>query len=126
MEGEAPQEGPPVEEPHGKSNLETREMPAPEIEEEQAKTGAGKDGDLDIEEGEVSLESEYEGASDTLVTPKKAGRGRKSKKEERDKETYKYILNGLQPTIRHLISVRQTRKHSKALQGANASPPSKS
>lgn len=75
--GEAPQEGPPVEEPHGKSNLETREMPAPEIEEEQAKTGAGKDGDLDIEEGEVSLESEYEGASDTLVTPKKAGRGRK-------------------------------------------------
>jgi hypothetical protein len=116
----------PAEEPHGKSNLETREIPAPEIEEEKAKTGAGKDVDPDIEEGEVSSESEYEGASDTLVTPKKAGRGRKSKKEERDKETYKDVLNGSQPTIRQLISVRQTRKHSKALQGAHASPPGKS
>jgi len=85
--GEAPQEGQPTEEPHGKSNQETIEIPAPEIEEEKANTGAGKDVDPNIEEGEVSLESEYEGASDTLVSPKKAGRGRKSKKEERDKET---------------------------------------
>jgi hypothetical protein len=124
--GEAPQEAPPAKETHGKSIPDIRELPVPEIEEEKAKTGKGKDAGPDIEEGEVSSESEYEGASDTLITPKKTGRGRKSKKEERDKETYKDILNGSQPTIRQLINVRQTRKHSKALQGAHTSPPGKS
>ena len=44
--------------------------------------------DPDIEEAEESSESEYEGASDTLVTPKKAGRGRKKKKK---KEIKKHI-----------------------------------
>ena len=65
-----------------------------------------KDTRLDIEEGEVSSDSDYEGASDALATQKKTGRGRKSKKEERDKETYKDVLKGFQPTIRQLINVR--------------------
>jgi hypothetical protein len=124
--GEAPQEVPIAEEPHGKSTPETREMSVPEREEEQGKTAAGKDIGPDVEEGEVSSDSDYEGTSDTIVTPKKIGRGRKSKKEEREKETYKDVLSGSQPTIRQLINVRQTRKHSRVPQGAHTSPPGKS
>jgi hypothetical protein len=78
-----------------------------------------------VEEGEVSSDSDNEGASDTIITPIKTGRGRKSKKEEREKETYKDVLSGLQPTIRQLINVRQTRKHSRAPQGAHISLPTK-
>jgi hypothetical protein len=81
---------------------------------------------MDMEEGEVSSDNDYEGASDTISTPKKIGRGRKSKKEEREKETYKDVLSGSQPTIKQLINVRQTRKHSKALQGAHTPPLGKS
>ena len=85
-----------------------RENPTPKVrethssteEEEKFKSPPRKDARPNIEEGEVSSDSEYEGASDALATPKKIGRGRKSKKEERDKETYKYVLKGSQPTIK--------------------------
>jgi hypothetical protein len=78
-----------------------------------------------MELGEVSPDSDYEGASDSIFTPTKEGKGRKSKKEERENETYKDILSGLQPTIKHLINVRMIRKHSKALQGAHTPPQGK-
>jgi len=79
-----------------------------------------------VEEGEVSSYSNSEGASDTIITPIKTCIGRKSKKEEREKETYKDILSGSKPTIRKLINVRHTRKYFKAPQGAHISTPGKS
>jgi hypothetical protein len=93
---------------------------------EQGKTTGGKNLELEVEEGEVSSDNGREGASDTIITPIKIGRSRKSKKEEREKETYNYVLSGLHPKIRKMINVRQTRKHSRAPQGAHISPPSKS
>ena len=98
----------------------------PERVEEKEQTTGGNHLEPEVEEGEVSSDSESEGASDTIITQKKIGRGRKSKKEEREKETYKDVLNGSQPTIRQLINVSQTRKHSRAPQGAHISPLGKS
>jgi hypothetical protein len=124
--GEAPQDLPIAEAEQGKSTPEAREEPMPERVEEQGQTAGGKNLEPEVEEGEVSSDSDSEGASDTIITPIKIGRGRKSKKEEREKETYKDVLSGSQPTIRQLINVRQTRKHSRAPQGAHISPPGKS
>ena len=70
----------------------------------------------------MSTDSDSTGTSGSIVTPKKVGRGRKSKKEEREKETYKYVLSGSQPKIRQLINVRTTRKQAKAHKGANTPP----
>jgi len=72
------------------------------------------EGIQDIEEGEISTGSDSEGASEAWATQKKKGRGGKTKKEERDEETYKDVLKGSQPTIKHLISIRHTRKQAKA------------
>jgi hypothetical protein len=74
------------------------------------------------EDGEISSGNDSEGASEAWDTPKKPGRGRKSKKAERDQETYKDILKGAQPTIKQLIGVRQTRKLTKASQGGHSPP----
>ena len=54
----------------------------------------------DEEEGEISSGNESEGASETWASPKKPGRGRKSKKVKRDQETYKDVLKCAQPTIK--------------------------
>jgi hypothetical protein len=97
-----------------------------EREKEKGQIEGGMNKEPEVEEGEVSSDSDSEGASDTIITPIKIGRGRKSKKEEREKETYKDVLNGSQPTIIQLINVRQTRKHSRAPQGAHTSSPGKS
>jgi hypothetical protein len=72
------------------------------------------------EEGEISSGSETEGTSEAWDTPKRTGRGRKSKKAEREKETYKNILKGAQPTLKQIIDVRQTRKQAKASQGGHS------
>jgi hypothetical protein len=77
-----------------------------------------------IEEGEISSGNDSEGASEAWDTPKKPGRGRKSKKAERDQETYKDVLKGAQPTIKQLIRVRKTRKLAKASQGGHSPPQS--
>jgi len=50
--------------------------------------------DPEVEEGEVSSDSSSEEDSSTNITPKKPNRGRKRKKEEREKETYRDVLNG--------------------------------
>jgi hypothetical protein len=78
--------------------------------------------DQGIEEGEISSGNETEGTSEAWDTPKRPGRGRKSKKAERDQETYKDVLKGAQPTIKQLIGVRQTRKLTKASQGGHSPP----
>ena len=75
-----------------------------------------------IEDGEISIGSDSDEANEVWVTPKKTGRGRKTKKTERDQETYKDVLNGSQPTIKQLISIRHTRKQAKASQGGHPSP----
>ena len=80
------------------------------------------EGSHNIEEGEISTGSDSKGASEAWATPQKKGRGRKTKKEERDQETYKDVLKGSQPTIKQLISVRHTRKQAKASQGGHSSP----
>jgi len=98
--GENPQEDLSAEDMQGNSPQGTREVPAPKPEEEQGKNTAGKNIGLETEEGEVSYESDYEGESNIILTPKKSGRGRKSKNEERDQEIYKDVLSGSQPTIR--------------------------
>jgi hypothetical protein len=74
------------------------------------------------EESEIHLESNSEDASNIELTPKKQRRGRKSKIEEREKETYKDVLNGSQPTLKQVIKVIQTRKKSKAFQEGHQSP----
>jgi hypothetical protein len=76
------------------------------------------------EEGEISSGSETEGTSEAWDTPKRPGRGRKSKKAEREKETYKNILKGAQPNLKQIIDVRQTRKQAKASQGGHSPPQS--
>jgi hypothetical protein len=78
-----------------------------------------------IEEGEISSGNELEGASESWDTPKKPRRDRKTKKVERDQETYKDVLKGAQPTIKQMIRVRQTRKLTKASQGGHSPPQSK-
>jgi hypothetical protein len=107
---------------HENSTPKVKKIHSLAEEEEKCKSPPRKDARPDTEEGEVSSNRDYEGASDALVTLKKTGRGRKSKKEERNKETYKDILKGSQPTIRQLINVKQTRKHSKASHGDHSSP----
>ena len=91
-------------------------------EEEKKKSPQRMEAIQGIEEGEISSGSDSEGASEAWATPKKIGRGRKTKKIERYQETYKYVLKGSQPTIKQLISVRHTRKQSKASQGGRSSP----
>jgi hypothetical protein len=125
--GEEPKEAPPNE-------TKMQEKTSPGTQEHQSdqsglerKEGQGKatteqEENPDAESGEVSTDSDSTDASGSIVTPKKAGRGRKSKKEEREKETYKDVLSGSQPTIKQLINVRMTRKHAKAHKGANTPP----
>jgi hypothetical protein len=75
-----------------------------------------------VEEGDVSLYCSSKEKNDTTITPKKPSRGRRTKKDEREKETYKDVLSGSQPTILQLISVRQTQKQSRPPQGSHNSP----
>jgi hypothetical protein len=96
-----------------------------EMKEGQGKATKEQEENLDMKPREVSTDSDSTDASGSIVTPKKAGRGRKSKKEEREKETYKDVLNGSQQTIKQMIIVRTTRKHAKAHKGANTPPPRK-
>jgi hypothetical protein len=88
----------------------------------QGKAAEEQEENLDEEPGEVSTDSDSTDASGSIATPKKEGRGRKSKKEEREKETYKEVLNGSQKTIKQLINLRKTRKNAKAHKGANPPP----
>jgi hypothetical protein len=74
------------------------------------------------EEGEISSWNETEGTSEAWDTPKRPSRGRKSRKAEREKEMYKNILQGAQPTLKQVIEVRQTRKQAKAFQGGHSPP----
>lgn len=69
------------------------------------------------EEEERDLGS-YQGSS------KKSTRGRKSKKEMREKETYKDKLQGSQPTIQSMLTSR-TRNQGQAPKGATSNPKSK-
>jgi hypothetical protein len=73
---------------------------------EQRPSSKGNGQELEVEEGEVYSDNSTEEDSGTDITPKKPNRGRKTKKMERKKETYKDILNGSQPTIKQLISIR--------------------
>jgi hypothetical protein len=111
-----------VEETRGNQTPEDRGNQLMTEEEEQNKSPQRMEASQGTEEGEISSGSDSEGASEAWATPKKTGRGRKTKKAERDQETYKDVLKGSQPTIKQLISVRQTRKLSKASQGGHSSP----
>jgi hypothetical protein len=102
--------------PEDKGNQPTEEEGA------QNNSPQRKEGSQNIEEGEISIGSDSDEANEVWVTPKKMGRGRKTKKDERDQETYKDVLNGSQPTIKQLINVRHTRKQAKASQGGHPSP----
>jgi hypothetical protein len=101
---------------------EPTEIPMQERVREQGPKSKENNKDPEVEEGEVFSDSNTEEDSGTDITPKKPNRGRKTKKVEREKETYKDVLNGSQPTIKQLISVRQTRKKSRAPQGGLISP----
>ena len=52
----------------------------------QEKAAEEQEENLDAKPGEVSIDSDSTDANGSIATPKKAGRGRKSKKEEREKE----------------------------------------
>ena len=88
----------------------------------QEKAAEEQEENLDAKPGEVSIDSDSTDANGSIARPKKAGRGRKSKKEEREKENYIEVLNGSHKTIRQLINVRETRRQAKAHQGANTPP----
>jgi hypothetical protein len=99
--GEKSKEAPPTE-------TKTQENTTPGTQEHQTdqsghemKKGQGKAAkeqkeNPDVELGEVSTDSDSTDASGSIATPKKAGRERKFKKEEREKETCKEVLNGSQ------------------------------
>jgi hypothetical protein len=106
----------------GNQNSEDKGNQPAEEEGAQNNSPQRLEGSQNIEEGEISIGSDSDEANEVWVTPKKTGRGRKTKKAERDQETYKDVLNGSQPTIKQLISVRQTRKQAKASQGGHPSP----
>jgi hypothetical protein len=77
-------------------------------------------GSQNIEEGEISLSSDSEEANEDWATPKKKGRGQKSKIAERNQEAHKAVLNGSQPTIPNVF--HKTRKQAKASQGGQPPP----
>jgi hypothetical protein len=81
-----------------------------------------QDDSQNIEEGEISIGSESDEANEVWATPKKKGRGRKSKNVERNQEAYKDVLNGSQPTIKQAMTVHNTRKQAKASQGGHPPP----
>jgi hypothetical protein len=97
----------------------------------EAPIGSSKE--KETEEEHFSLASESEEDSDeeesstrsSQITPKKATRGRKSKKKEREEKTYLDVLQGSQKTLKGMVNTRNTRKQGRALKGANASQPSK-
>jgi hypothetical protein len=76
------------------------------------------------EEGELSSGNETEGTSEAWDSPQRPSRGRKSKKAQREDESYKNILKGAQPTLEQVFDVRQTRKQAKVSHGGR--PPPKS
>jgi hypothetical protein len=119
---ELPQQTPTMDLEQGNPILQTREAPLQGRAKEQGQNSKETSKDPEVEEGEVSSDCNSEEESDTDITPKKTSRGRKTKKAEREKETYRYVLSGSQPTIRQLISVKQTQKQSRAPQGAHNSP----
>jgi hypothetical protein len=118
----ATQQSPAGEPEQQRSNSELVEISTQEKEKDQVQDPKEPRKDLAMEEGEISSGSSSEEDSSTDLTPKKPRRGRKTKIAEREKETYKDVLNGSQPTIKQLINVRQTRKKSKAFQGGHNSP----
>ena len=105
-----------------RSNPEIVETSSQEKDKDQAQDPKEPGKALVTEEGEISTGSSSEEDSSNELTPKKPRRGRKTKIAEREKETYKDVLNGSQPTIKQLINVRQTSKKSKAFQGGHKSP----
>ena len=81
-----------------------------------------QDDNQNIEEGEISIGSESDEANEVWATPKKKGRGRKSKNAERNQEAYKDVLNGSQPTIQKMMTAHNTWKQAKASQGGHPPP----
>eukprot|EP00253_Pinus_taeda_P020733 PITA_20733 len=77
-------------------------------------------------EEHISLASDSEGDSEerdsesdnSLATPIKTTRGRKSKKKQREEETYKDVLQGSQKTLKSMMNTRSGRKSNKAPMGA--------
>jgi hypothetical protein len=108
----------------GKGNQNSEDKGQQPAEEEGTQNNSPQklESSQNTEEGEISIGSDSDEENEVWVTPKKTGRGRKTKKAERDQETYKDVLNGSQPTIKQLISIRQTRKQAKASQGGHPSP----
>jgi hypothetical protein len=103
-------------------NLEDKGNQPAEEEGAQNNSPQRQEGSQNIEEGEISIGSDSDEVNEVLVTPKKTGRGRKTKKDESDQETYKDVLNRSQPTIKQLINIRHTQKKAKASQGGHPSP----
>jgi hypothetical protein len=89
-----------VDSEQGNTIPETREAPLQGRVKEQCQNSKETSKDPEVEEGEVSSNCNSEEGSDTDITPKNPSRGRKTKKFEREKETYRDILSGSQPTIR--------------------------
>lgn len=109
--------------------------------EKQGKTNEAESSIPTAEEGQrgndgneehISLASDSEGDSEerdsesdnSLATPIKMTRGWKSKKKQREEETYKDVLQGSQKTLKSMMNTRSGRKSNKAPMGA--SPPHKS
>jgi hypothetical protein len=112
----SPQEG--MEDQHSKDKGNSP------IEEEGAQSNPPQqqDGRQNAEAGEIQTESESEEANENWISPKKKGRGRKSKIDERNQEAHKAVLNGSQSTLKSAYSGHQTRKQLKASQGGPPNP----
>jgi hypothetical protein len=112
----SPQEDMEAQNPKDKGKSTTEE------EGEQSNPSQKQDDRQNVEEGEIQSESETEEANDQRISPKKKGRGRKSKIEERNQETHKAVLDGSQTTLKTAYSGHQTRKQLKASQGGPPNP----
>jgi hypothetical protein len=82
-----------------------------------------QDDHQNAEDGEIQIGSDSEEVNEIWTSPKKKGRGRKSKIDERNQEAHNAVLNGSQSTIKSTFTGHQTRKQIKASQGGHPPPP---
>jgi hypothetical protein len=108
----------------GKEDQHSKDKGNTSIEEDgtQSNPPQQQDGLQNAEDGEIQVGSDSEEVNEIWISPKKKGRGRKSKIDERNQEAHNAVLNGSQSTIKSTFTGHQTRKQIKASQGGLPPP----
>lgn len=107
----------------GKTNAAESTDPTPE---EYQRGNEGNDDHISLGSDSKGESQEKDSESDnSLATPIKTTRGRKSNKKQREEETYKDVLQGSQKTLKSMMNTRSGRKSNKAPMGAHSPHKSK-